>query len=323
MRAGSGPASPYLVLDAGPFGSQRVPVHGHADALSIELYAYGQTFLVDPGMYGTWASVDWRNYFRGTRAHNTVVVDEQDQSILLGTRGVYRPARASVQGWVSNACFDFVDASHDGYRRLALPVVHRRQVVFVKPAYWIVLDSLTGVGGHTFDLYFHFMPDQAVSLAEETGIAQVRHVAGAMLSVVPVSGIPTSAQLISGSTDPIQGWVSFSSGQKQPAPVLRYRHTGKVPVLFATLLYPWPAGQAADVEASWIEVVAESDAGSAVADQVAGLKITSGEATDLVLVDRAPVPSSKQFAGYTSRARVAFVRQPGPRGELSCWMESG
>jgi hypothetical protein len=322
MRARSGPDAVYLVLDAGPFGSERVPVHGHADALSLELYAYGQTFLMDPGMYGTWASADWRNYFRSTRAHNTVVVDEQDQSILVGTRGVYRPARTSVHGWVSNACFDFADASHDGYRRLPRPVVHRRQVVFVKPEYWVILDLLTGAGEHTFDLYFHFMPEVAVSLAEDTGIALVYHPAGATLSVVPVPGLATTARLITGATEPIQGWVSFSSGQKQPAPVLRYRHTGQVPVLLATVLYPWLAGPAARVEAGWVAVCAESNTGSAVADQVTGLRITSGDATDLVVVDRAPVPSSKQFAGHTSRARVAVVRL-GPQGALIRQAESG
>jgi len=218
---------------------------------------------------------------------------------------------------VSNDCFDFADASHDGYARLPQPVVHRRQVVFVKPDYWVILDSLTGVGEHTLDLYFHCMPEATVSLAEDTGVAQVRHPAGTMLNVLPVPGILTNAQLIEGATDPIQGWIAFSSGRKEPAPVLRYRYIGQVPAQFATVLYPVPAGKSARVAANPVEVCAVSEAGPVAADQVTGLEITNGDATDLVLVDRAPVSSTKQFAGHTSRARVAVMRQHRLQVELT------
>ncbi|MGI9284915.1 MAG: heparinase II/III family protein, partial [Pseudomonadales bacterium] len=37
----------YLLMDCGPFGG----VHGHEDKLSIEVCAYGQPFLIDPGTY--------------------------------------------------------------------------------------------------------------------------------------------------------------------------------------------------------------------------------------------------------------------------------
>ena len=55
--------------------------HGHYDQLAVELYANGQPLVVDPGRY-TYAEEPggWRRWFKGTAAHNTVTVDELDQT---------------------------------------------------------------------------------------------------------------------------------------------------------------------------------------------------------------------------------------------------
>jgi hypothetical protein len=41
-----------------------------------------------------------------------------------------------------------------------------------------------------------------------------------------------------GETEPIQGWISYRSGEKMPAAVLRLRLAGAVPVQFVTLCAP-------------------------------------------------------------------------------------
>ena len=56
--------------------------HGHADALSVTLSLGETPFLIDPGTYRYNGVPDWRRYFKGTRAHNTICIDEQDQAGL-------------------------------------------------------------------------------------------------------------------------------------------------------------------------------------------------------------------------------------------------
>jgi uncharacterized heparinase superfamily protein len=307
MRHGDGPLSDYLIFDAAPFGYERVPGHGHADALSLELHALGQTWLVDPGVYATWAPAKWRNFFRSTRAHNTVVVDDQDQSMLVGTRLVYHAAHARLRQWLSDAQVDLADASHDGYERLAGSVTHRRQVLYVKPNYWVVFDQLTGTGEHQFDLLFHFMPKQTVRLDPATGRAQAGAPAGPALSLVRAQPASATAEVIEGATDPIQGWTALYSGEKQPAPVLRYRQAGAAPAEFCTVLYPSPTGAA--VAAQPLEVWPEAGAAQWPAGQVSGLVVETAESRDLIVLDRGAPPAPKHFGGYSSHAQLTVIRQ--------------
>ncbi|MGI9304294.1 MAG: heparinase II/III domain-containing protein, partial [Gammaproteobacteria bacterium] len=64
-----------LVVDCGPLGYLSLAAHGHADALAFTLSLGGREFLVDPGTYAYHTGRLWRDYFRGTAAHNTVMID--------------------------------------------------------------------------------------------------------------------------------------------------------------------------------------------------------------------------------------------------------
>ena len=44
---------------------------------------------------------------------------------------------------MSTTSFDFVDGSHDGYRSITAPGIHRRAVLFMKPDYWLIRVSAT------------------------------------------------------------------------------------------------------------------------------------------------------------------------------------
>src|SRR5439155_1407567 len=64
-----------LVADAGPLGYRTIAAHGHADALAFTLSLGGLEFLIDPGTYAYHGGGEWRAYFRGTAAHNTLRID--------------------------------------------------------------------------------------------------------------------------------------------------------------------------------------------------------------------------------------------------------
>ncbi|HEX6691600.1 MAG TPA: alginate lyase family protein, partial [Burkholderiales bacterium] len=113
------------VVDAGPLG-YRAAAHAHADALSFTLSAGGRALLVDPGACSAYAHPVWRDYFRGTAAHNTVRVDGADQSQADRASAWLHKARSACSLWLSTASKDSFEGWHDGYMRLPDPVKHRR-----------------------------------------------------------------------------------------------------------------------------------------------------------------------------------------------------
>jgi hypothetical protein len=315
MRQGDAVDSPYLVFDCGPFGYPPVPSHGHADALSFELYAHGQTVLVDPGIYSTHLGAHWRNFFRGTRAHNTVVVDGLDQSELLDVWRVDRQAQTVLHHWMSRTHFDFVDGSHDGYERLREPINHRRQIFFAKPDYWIVVDWLSGQGKHCFDLYYHFMPDFEVELDEQSHLVRARG-AQAALTVAPlIQDDVLQAEIMIAATDPIQGWVSVLSGEKRPAPTLRYRRHARAPQQFCTLLYPHTAHACPSVQISPLAMTCEPDA-SIDLTHVINLRIETEAYCDYLVLDRDHQAVSKHFADYQAKGWLIYLRHGKKDGQL-------
>jgi hypothetical protein len=269
------------------------------------LFANGQTFLVDPGIYSTQLGADWRNFFRGSRAHNTVIVDGQDQSILVDTWRVDRPARATLHQWLTTAKFDFVDGSHDGYQRLSEGITHRRQIFFVKPEYWIVVDLLTGSGIHEFDLLFHLAADFQTHFDADT--AQL-HICGARetkLVVAPLHQTGLEATLISGEVNPIQGWVSRYSGEKFPAPVLCYRQRTSAPAQFCTILYPIAQGQSSKLDVSPLAV--DVDQGPML-DEVTAVQIRFDDRVDYLVIDRSVARRRKRFGGYETDAQLVYLQ---------------
>jgi len=236
MRSGWDGSARQLVLDAGPLGCPVSGGHGHADLLSIQCSVGGDSYLVDPGTFGYTADASWRDHFRGTGAHSTVLVDGLGQADPAGPfRWRMRPA-ARVREWRSTEAMDFVDASHDAYRRLADPVTHRRRVLFVKPRFWIVVDDLDGAAEHTIEVGFQLAPMDVAMDARQWARARGRH--GGALLVRAVASGPLKCELREGELTPVRGWVSDRYGERRPAPYLVYSVVTTLPVRIATLLWP-------------------------------------------------------------------------------------
>ena len=68
-----------MVIDVGPLGCTFSCGHGHADLLSVQCFAFGEPVLVDAGTYCYTSEAEWRNFFRGTAAHSTLMIDGRDQ----------------------------------------------------------------------------------------------------------------------------------------------------------------------------------------------------------------------------------------------------
>jgi hypothetical protein len=236
MRSGWDASAHQLVFDVGPLGCPINAGHGHADLLSIQCSVFGQPCLVDAGTYGYTAEPRWRDFFRGTAAHSTVVVDGEGQAHPAGPFKWHASPRARLHRWRSTEAFDFADASHDAYRRLADPVTHRRRVLFVKPRYWVVVDDLDGSAEHVIELHFQFAPMNVTMDANLWARAHV--VDGCGLLIRSFAEVALKGEIHEGAVAPFRGWISRDYGRRAPAPVVIYSTVTRLPLRITTLLLP-------------------------------------------------------------------------------------
>lgn len=200
-----------IVADAGPLGYLSIAAHGHADALAFTLSAGGCEILVDPGTYAYHTQKKWRDYFRGTSAHNTVRVDGVDQSVIGGNFMWLKHASAGCEKWESDADRDFFAGWHDGYRRLPDPVLHRRTLEYDKVARVLrVADTLACKGAHQVEVFWHFAESCRIQVSGN----EISAVCDGHSAQLRMPGAAWSPRLASGQETPPLGWVSRRFDQK-------------------------------------------------------------------------------------------------------------
>ena len=163
MRDGWHDKANYLLFDCGPHGTDNCG-HAHADALAIEVAVNGKPVLIDPGTNTYTGSKEMRDSFRGSAAHNVLLVDQEPSSVPDGPFSWKTIARCKPASWISERRFDYVEGQHDGYERLAKPATHQRSILFLKNDYWVLRDSLTSTGDHELELRFHFASDAGLEV---------------------------------------------------------------------------------------------------------------------------------------------------------------
>jgi Heparinase II/III-like protein/Heparinase II/III N-terminus len=209
-----------LVVDAGSQGAMTAG-HGHADALAVCVNSQGRAVLIDPGTFEYVGENSGRNEFRGTRAHNTLLVDGRDQAEPGGPFSWTKLPAVRAENWISGKSFDLFVGSHDGYRRLENPVIHRRWIFSLKSKFWVVRDLALGSGEHELDLFWHLNP----SLSAHKGEVDEG------LRVLAAEGHGWSRDLR-------EGWWSPVYGRKERMDVLHFATRATLPSEFVTLLMP-------------------------------------------------------------------------------------
>lgn len=214
------------LVDVGPLGYLGIAAHGHADALQVFMAVQGIPVLVDPGTYSYWCPKVWRDYFRGTTAHNTVNISGLDQSSSAGRFMWVRKARVhdvNVER-TSDGRFS-LSARHDGYRRLPGRFSHARKVNF-NPAdrSVCVVDEVVGVRSDDVAVHWHISPMWDVQPADEGSVELKCN--GTVVSVCLTADSPARLELVRGQVQPPLGWYSESYGEKVPTTTIRFGATG-------------------------------------------------------------------------------------------------
>ena len=204
-----------LLFDCGELGFKSIAAHGHADALSFVLRVGGRDIFIDPGTYDYFTYPAWRNYFRSTKAHNTVLIDGIDQSVMLGPFMWGERARTKCVSWEpAPEEGGKVAGEHDGYRRLSDPVVHRRNIELNASARAVnVCDDISAGADHSISLIFHLSEICTATCIDSHTVEIYAQEEALKLEV----DSRLKLSLVAGSENPICGWVSRGYHQKIPS----------------------------------------------------------------------------------------------------------
>lgn len=213
------PEEVRLLIDAGPLGYLSLAAHGHADALGMLLQVGGHEILIDPGTFAYHTEPEWRRYFRGTSAHNCVVIDGCDQSQQGGNFMWSRHAQSRCREFAPDGEVQRFAGEHDGYRRLRDPVLHRREVRFrPRDSIFEILDTVRCDGTHRVCRRWHFAEDLVPESREGSYVVAKANVS---VSFAPLETL-TSSRLIRGGTAADGGWVSRAFGRREPCSTLEW-----------------------------------------------------------------------------------------------------
>ncbi|MGO9086011.1 MAG: alginate lyase family protein [Candidatus Sulfotelmatobacter sp.] len=233
VTASSEPCAQQMVFDAGTMGTGRGG-HGHADALSVSVSLAGRRWLVDLGTFCYCCPDKTRDRFRGTAAHNTLLVDGLDQAVPDGPFAWQGLPEVRVECSVQGDTFSLFAANHMGYLRLPDPVLHRRFVFSLHGSFWLVRDIVHGAKPHHLQLSWHFAPDLQLSPRKNSFVASLpEHMAtqGPRMALI--------FQETSGwAHDLMLGEVSPAYGVQQPAQILRTSASALPPTECVTLIIP-------------------------------------------------------------------------------------
>ena len=160
----------HAVARCGHVGQNGNGGHAHNDVASFEL-SYRIPVVVDSGTYVYTSDPEARNLFRSTAAHNTVVVGEAEINPIVPA-ALFRLkqfARENVELWEETADRVRLVVSHDGYRRLEPPLVHRRSFTVERPSGALdVSDELLGTGAQRARSLLHLAPEvDVVALSDD------------------------------------------------------------------------------------------------------------------------------------------------------------
>jgi hypothetical protein len=221
-----------LVFDHGPLGMPPFHNHGHADALSVILTKENEEILVDPGTYRYNGEPEWRRYFKGTRAHNTVTIDGLDQAVQETSFIWSRPYKTRLARTSEQQGCAIVEALHDGYARLKHPVYHTRTVLLLSGKDFLIKDTFSGEGDHRFEVNFHLHPE-AVAVCEGPWFSLQRGPATISVRLLDDDRL----KLAGGQESPLLGWYSPAYGVKVESRVLTCAKKGRPgEISFAALI---------------------------------------------------------------------------------------
>ncbi|MHB1126556.1 MAG: alginate lyase family protein [Bacillota bacterium] len=221
---------------------------GQADQLHIDLWWSGLNVAQDGGSYLYNEEHSFHRYFMGTRSHNTVTVDAEDQMILHRRFRWLNPVKAGNVEFITNDRFSVLAGEHYGYNRLPGKVLHRRKMFFLKSGVYVIVDYMNQVGNesHSYNLHW-LLGSWNTSLTRKDGwniINQHTPAGDYELRLASFDGdcthiLDCELSLEKGlDGDFLKGWWSRYYGERMPAWAINSLCRSAETVHFVSAFYP-------------------------------------------------------------------------------------
>jgi hypothetical protein len=130
--------------------------HTHCDKLSLVFRLGADEVLCDSGSRCYTRSAEFRNQDRSTRAHNTLVIDGEDQNSLgSDPRLLFQCGNEAAVSRISSDGNRIVRASHQGYSRIG---IEHQRTAQLDESILLVEDEVGGAGEHLIELRYILGP---------------------------------------------------------------------------------------------------------------------------------------------------------------------
>jgi len=144
FRNGWNNKSTVMILKAGP----PAEFHAQPDNGTFELWVKGRNFTPDTGCYiysGDAEVTKMRNWYRQTRVHSTLTLDNQNMVIT----------KAQENKWKTDKKLDILTYNNPSYTDLD----HQRSVLFIDQKYFLVIDKAIGKAIGNLGVHFQLKED--------------------------------------------------------------------------------------------------------------------------------------------------------------------
>lgn len=182
MRNGWAKDDAYMIISAGL--SDTKPDHQHGDMLGVYAYANGNVILPN---YQVRYFLDDFKFFKNSFTKNVALVDSiphgQNWKGNSGGSGFgkwLKLPNPTILDWKSTKNYDYFAASHDAYNSIG--VKYRREVIFVKAGYWIVIDNFQSEDLHSYQQIWQGHFDE-----EEERFFRTTFADGSGLDIIPLN----------------------------------------------------------------------------------------------------------------------------------------
>lgn len=248
MRSDWTDQAQYLFFDMGRWGDN----HMNEDQLNIEVSALGRKFLVNCGRWRYTTSpnapwMPWAKYFKRTASYNSVLVDGYDQVAADAdgymkvyekydfAEGIFTAGYGEEATEADEQLLKEKGVSHGKVTRVD-GATHKRQIIFVKPGFWVLRDTISAAGEHQAEQIWHYYDGDVQ--ADARGEYMVTAFEDANLLMCTIGNNQVESQVFKGSEELMRGWHCPYYDQMRPAPELSYKQKGQDEIVFHTLIFP-------------------------------------------------------------------------------------
>jgi heparan-sulfate lyase len=227
FRNGWNGKSTVMILKASPPGE----FHAQPDNGTFELWVKGRNFTPDAGCYlysGDAEVTKKRNWYRQTRVHSTLTVDNQNMVIT----------KAQLNKWEPGKNIDVLTYTNPSYADLN----HQRTVLFIDQKYFLIIDRAIGKATGNLGIHFQLKEDSKPVFDKVKNKVYSTYADGNNLLIQSLNADKVSL-------NEEEGKVSYIYNQEMPRPAFVYEMAKKDANTqqFLSIVYPYDGDKAPEI----------------------------------------------------------------------------